>query len=631
MAPGFVTGISSLLLSIFLLILFYFTGEGLSRIFVRKLPGAKNNHSWNTHFQHLSNGLICWLTLYAIWRTGFRTSLLPVPFLLLYIVAREAKDRLTTFKSTPWKALFIFLSLTLFCHWLFYVGQYYIPGNDQHFIGADIFFYGSAGEYLNWERQENVFMDWLQLDPATIEPYHYADIWINAMLQKLTGVHPMYAAVLIAYPLLITIFVSGLAGLLEQKLGTLRKIDFAFILMCCFLSGFILIKGGISDITFQYTLALAQIPKLLLPAIIILKLVLSVEPGKPGYTLSIATMGFILYMPMGPALFTALGIGFVIVKIRKVDYPWPDLKAILIVALSLAYYCLFYFLAGKQESLQPEGFSLSQVLKILAGGSAFSLLSMLPFIILFVITKLKYPVAFNKLTLQISFLILIAISGMLCWALIYPFTPEASQLFMNVFIPVCVILIVAMLCIVTRLEIPWLKWLAILLAVSSATIDLFSGINNEKAPRKDLNALQNFFNQYGEGLFVDWRNNDEFNDFFKKNTVVYQPLPFIYYLQHPYTSISLNTPELRADTTHIYTDHETLMLNKSPFKAFIKTQPGNLSLEEYAYLFIEKYRCRYISVSPRAKLPVRLSGLVKDSLQLSQGWKIYYTGKYSGY
>jgi hypothetical protein len=93
----------------------------------------------------------------------------------------------------------------------------------MNYFGGDNSFYAQAGEWLNLCGQENVTLDPLRFANITKEPYHYGDIWGIALLQKITGLHPLMVTNFILYPACISIFVFGILSWINARLNIKKK------------------------------------------------------------------------------------------------------------------------------------------------------------------------------------------------------------------------------------------------------------------------------------------------------------------------------------------------------------------------------------------------------------------------
>lgn len=220
------------------------------------------------------------------------------------------------------------------------------------------------------------------------------------------------------------------------------------------------------------------------------------------------------------------------------------------------------------------------------------------------------------------FFFALAAGALIAWVILWPVTSESVQFFSSVFIPVTAIL-TGWIFLFLRTVIPGsfhfiLYTLTALLAGTKLAYHSCTG----KVARADVAAVIKFKNQYGWGLFASLRDSSEFKTSFHFNTQVYPPLTWIAGLWRGYQNYTLNTTMLNIDTTHLYGKMLRRTVAGSPYYQFAIKYPSR-NHADIQKDFIRAYAVSYLAVSPATVAGPAFSGILRDSIILSDAWKIY--------
>jgi hypothetical protein len=341
-------------------------------------------------------------------------------------------------------------------------------------------------------------------------------------------------------------------------------------------------------------------------------------------TILLSCLGCLLYINIAPPLLLTVSCFYLFTGFKTMGSTNKSILPDLILCiLSLGYY--FFFYAGSsQTAIFPEDFSFKIFANILAG-VVLQIIPLIPFFLLLIFYVIKsnpHTEIYKRISPDLVYLLMLLLAGLISWASLYWMTPEAVQFFNNVFVPIQAVLIILLVIQTLNSTAKIFRITGLVLFIVSVFFNIRKNPRAKSIPTTDFIKTEQFLSSHGQGLFLNFRDTAEIKGF-DRNTVVFPPLEYIYYIQENYTNISMNTHQLVPVTGSTYSKLEMQTFARSPFKAFVNQQAPGKSLDEYALLFIYKYKPRYIMVSPKAILAHSLVPMINDSLSLSIGWKIY--------
>lgn len=199
-------------------------------------------------FVRMLIGLLGTTVAYALVRSGGQTSLIPVIVfgVATYLVGR--KNTLTApLKFTDWltrKQLLLLLGFSTSIFFLFLTLLLNFKTDELRFLGAgessqfiDFPFTVRAGQLLNYCGIESISTNFFDTSHLRPTPYHWLEIWFGALIYQ---VFPVNAEVLwscVVNPVLFTILLVGVTGLMERIVGQ-KPFLFVGALLILFVSGF---------------------------------------------------------------------------------------------------------------------------------------------------------------------------------------------------------------------------------------------------------------------------------------------------------------------------------------------------------------------------------------------------------
>jgi hypothetical protein len=627
--------ITSFLILLLSIAVFTAVGWILFKIFRKTIPLSLQGISWSLFF-----GLLFSVSAYAVIRTSFHTMLLPVPLLVIvavYFLDNDFIQRMRTAATgyADRRFFMIVVLLALFC-WILNVLPYIsFHEGVLRYAGGDPGFYARASEFLNWFGTESPNIDYVNPGKLGIAPYHFGDLWLNALLSGAGLINETVTLTLVSYPLMEVVFSLGVFCFLVQS-GIVSKIDSKLILLIgcvCLVSGLKVFFPSFIIHSDVFSISPYYYPKTLIPASG-LAFLLTMTTGKqwnPFFIITIVVS--ICFINVAPALFAGASVFALFLLFSRQAKLKAFAPAILMALLSaFAIFFVYKFLSNKHQaadSLTTTHFSFSRAdfktsIHILFGG-LFQFFVLLPFaaILLFFRKKIVSRIRTMNLFTPI-YAALIPVAGLVCWALLFKTVADGVQFFSNVFIPFCTIFgIAACAFVLSRTTSRWQKILVAVIIVAAC----FQNIVQYYGYFRDIDQNEFYaakkFTQEKNGYFVNYNSSISSDNLFGKNTVSFPPLPVLQYFVNRYVNISLNTPYLMNSTDTLLQQWEKPMLESAPYSYYFFHHTG-MPDSVILHNFIKEKNIAFLTVPVGASVPGPLQNMVKDSLVLSkEQWKIY--------
>ncbi|MEQ8909962.1 MAG: hypothetical protein RIC95_12260 [Vicingaceae bacterium] len=166
--------------------------------------------------------LIFLASLFAIYQSHFKTSLLVVPllsFFTIYFLNNKQNSFEKNKSSLPIFLTSIIVLLFIYTYHFTRLDNFLAP--NMHYV--DQLFYGRLASYLRDYGIESSVIDYFQKIETSdaLIPYHYIEHWIAAMISKTFSVHSMFALNGVLYPLIYSLISVSLL-LLVKKLRPIK-------------------------------------------------------------------------------------------------------------------------------------------------------------------------------------------------------------------------------------------------------------------------------------------------------------------------------------------------------------------------------------------------------------------------
>lgn len=633
--------IKSILGIILSLGLFFFVGL----LFNYLLSSKKVYWGWLPTYFYFICGMLLTVSLYAIFKTKGITILSIVPFLLLFLAKGFNKQFVFNQAVIKKKKLepFFFLLISLIFSYLYYLQSFYTNGDTINYIWADQEYYARVAENINFLGVENMRVEYLYPERFTVEPFHYADLWSVAFAFTISSIKPIFGGVLVAFPILMALTSLGIATVIKHFIiGSGNTIVLYLLVATSLVGGFgflfpsFLFPGSVD----VYYSSMSNYTKLLwwaslLPLVYLL--ILNKSDTLIVFVVFIIGLGYINVLP-SVAMGSFLWLFYISYK-RGALRPSLILMLGISTIVALFIYLLYSFYPSLSAVHKPVSgkaiFSFSSIVSnfrtsvnIFIGGG-LQLFVYLPTLILLVvhfwIDKVKFKT--EGLISILSYSVLIIISALFVWALLYTTTMEAIQFFYNVFVVVAGLLsaLIYVYVFVNTKKVP-IKLFSIFLMFGSIIGNLKYDINVNSVSKVERDALFSFVDKSAKKSFAHYRDIKDYTaDFFSSGTLTAMPYSILGYKIDKYENFSLNVPFVQLDTNRREYPFQKNNIDWAPMSHFVK-MPDNMPLTQNEQMskFMRQNEIGFLCLPINVAIPYYLKELVIDSLYTPKiGWKIY--------
>lgn len=636
-------GLIALLVSAYLL-------GGLMQFIVLKSQAKKLGTNPNDIglFWKLCSGTFLLISLFAISTTQGKTMLLLSP-LLIYVLQFQLLKSAITYTSSAQKFLKKFGLAALVLNILFYAWALFdFQNNLSTFVSGDFNIYYRIALNIAHTSIENPALD--PIHPAAYAaPYHFGDIWLYALVTKVFGANPsiMY---LIAFSFLSVVFSLGIGHFVVAKFQ--HKLEgrwyyIYFLLLTGLFTGFkaffpSFVLPGVE----AYTLSVMNWSKVLIPSILFVSLIHLLHYNNWFILCIWVMLGGLSFINALPALYMTCFFLLLYATIKKEItikqfLSWNVVYVLAtLVFLVMLYKLLPHFLGLEakeatgivmEKHLDIAGY-LMRVIKIFIGGW-FQLFVMLPYLLLLALMLILHRKQsawkgyFSGIQKELFFFLFLLSSGLICWALLHPFNPDAVQFFTNSLSPVYAIFIALLYALFV---VCWLKYVLAfaLVAFWSFIQHLHAVFFVQQRDTQEWHQLNQFISKNGDhAQFVNFRAMGHFNSYFDKNTIYFLPISNLVYRWNDYQNYCLNTPFIKANQESPYAQEEKLELALAPYSLYYTAQKQANPLhsnDSIMYEFIKTHKIAYICVSADTVVPAVLRAYLKDSILLkNENTKLY--------
>jgi hypothetical protein len=625
-----------------LLILAIFLGK-----FIEVTTRENKNGKTIGLFWQLLVGTFLLISFYAIFSTKGISIFLIVP-VLLFLFVRAKLQFVNPIADTKLHLLFFVCSILI--NFTFYFWALYSFETDTlTCVSDDFIIYYRIAQRLN-----DYGIESLNLDPfysaQYASPYHYGDIWMYALVSKFISNNPS-VIYLIAFSHFSIIFINGIFNYSYNFISiniNKHKVFLFLLLFAGLFTGFnIFFPKFIIPSAEPYTSSLMNWSKVLVPSCFLVGLLMLAKEKNWIAFVLLAMVGGLSFINALPAIFMAVFLMLTISLFKKQIKPkrWFILT-LCYVGITVVFIVFLYKILPSimgldiQETtgVEMKGVNdikvyLTTAVKIFVGG-VFQLFVLLPFFIIFFVGLFSRGKIHNfkriifGLDNDIVFMISVVLSGLTCWALLHPFTPDSVQFYTNVLPPIYAIFISYLTIHVIYV---WNNKFLTSITISCLIVCIFINRSEfrftNKHDKKEWNMLKTFVTKSDVGTnFVNLRTQKHFNSFFDKNTVYFMPLLYLNYLWPNYHNFSLNAPFIPVNEKSPYADAERAEINQAPFTIYYKRK-NNEQIGDMSFItnsFIKDAKVGYISISKDTMLPHYLRNLVKDSITLEKANFVVY-------
>lgn len=595
-------------------------------------------------------GLVLSISMYAVFRTGGLTILLPVP-ILLYVVVRQLMHTSPSAMSPMKPGNDFKIAIVAFLGQFFFFAQSFwsFDARKVKYLSGDFNIYHRMANRLNVSGIEAYNFNIFRSSLTVPSPYHFGDIWGYAIANRFFSANPSISFI-VSFTTLSVIFTMGILALVQRifrnQLATCNK-------SICYLVVFAGLFAGINQLfpsllrayAEPYTLSVFNWGKVLLLSTSIIGVfwAFSVRSLMLG-AVSIAIAG-LLYINAIPALFgsaflllTLLALRGDISKMQWIKYHlvYIGVTFTIVIFLYKIYPSVFH---KNPVSLSPQaesvaflhGMSVANYLRTVVNifiGGWFQLFTILPYLFLLVLALWRKPSGSYRVRgllkssdWSVLFLAFLFISGLGAWALLFPVSVDSVQFFHNILAPVYAVgITLGLFLLLLQSSSKILRATYVLICVWGVWSSCRSVFYATEFERHDWERMSTFFKKESGShapQIVNLKSMGELSYWSAKKTDQYIPLGILCYQWPDYHNVCLNTPYI-AVSNGVYAFEEKKDIESASFSIFRsrQMQAGITNEELILKHFFEEFQPRYLFVSKDTSLPSSFTSMVLDSLDI---------------
>jgi hypothetical protein len=520
---------------------------------------------------------------------------------------------------------------------------------------ADFIFYAKVSDYIINTGIERNNLNYVTEINYNI-PYHYYDLWQNALLAKFFQLNYLATLTNITYNLNFIIVFLGILVFIESILISYNKqFNYSKIFLLTTLVFFstmfyhpflriylypILLKFIKADVLF---LDIFGYPKLFPIYITCIFIYLSIIFKNHGLFFSSLILCGLLY-PITMPMFYSISFLIILFDYFLIKKLKNHLNYLVLLMLSAMFYIIFYKFT--YNNIKNDTF-FSSILQI--NRADLIIKFRIPFATIFTLLVLFFPyllllkskILFDKFYLRNSFYFMIAALAIsvTVWAVVDK-APNSFQLYSNAFSPVLhVFLYLSVLTVYLFADKKWIYITTLILLANvllnarriffdNATHKIFLDKLSKNDKDFVLKVAKAVEQKNRLGAFIlnpEFYLNNKMNSF-HKFYYVYNPALFLSYFDTKYHAISLSIFDTKYDSTSYFFQTEKLLVENSEFYQFVETQKKNhqfKSILQSQLDFIKKYHIEWLVTDSETILPDEIKKLVVQEFSSEDRIKFY--------
>ncbi len=629
-------------------------GHGLRRmVWGRPMP--------RNYTQLLFDGLTGALglaTVAALWWTQsitvHLTVLLIAAFFLVEVWSIKGASRRAepAPESLPWRSAWPVLVGALlifgFCAWGFVrpgaIVQFNIPDaqatvNHDHIYSARIAYFSQLSG-----QESDVFLLNL-LDPAYggVKPYHYLELWLTNAVAGITGTNQVVVLYLVIYPFFYWLALVGILALWEGAGSRPSGWRWPIALLLLFVGGFTfeLYKeiGFLALLSTYKHAVMSGLAKLATIYVFLLAFLRLVQQRQ----ILFALLTLLLLGTASSVVFPAIALATCAAALGAVGFgwlprsvAWRALGYALTFGLAVAAFYHFF----DTSTVGREGASAKSVgslimnlvdystlrtrFNIIVGTMIQLAIVYAPFLLVVLLFWSDWwrEVAKPYLGLLL-FVLLLLLSGTVAWTVFYK-QLNSSQLFYNLAVPLCNVLVFALAVWVIQRRTTWRSWVAGGVFVASAVLLFWESLSEYPLKNTPVNYSDAYLQQVETYLGTQpggWlagaslKAGSAYYDVFQKYVTIYTNGSYLPYLGNGgAVAISLNDGEIPLSTDPLVREREKQAIGMGLFYRWLareKAAGTYRDLPTSQLAFIQHFKLRFLILSAGVAVPTPILPLVK--------------------
>lgn len=487
---------------------------------------------------------------------------------------------------------------------------------------------------------ENFNIDYINTKTAGVAPYHYFEIWLNAILAKIFNQAELSQLIFGTYPLGIILVYMGILVIASRILNPKFIVNLSLLLLL-FISGIYLSlydKVEFLKASSTFCLYIFSNTKVFTIYLFIIFIIIGfLKDNNNKIILSGVLFLSICYSTTLPIIYATTFIFYSLIYLfNEKNNKYIYINLILIINTILIY-TFYHFLSDKNISqlsvLDTNIFDTKYIrtlINIIVGGIIQTAVVFLPLLIINATGLRTLFKQYNKLVL---FSLLLLTISVLFWAVLHKMD-NSVQLYSNIILPLIISIVITFYLTILKDGIPLQKYIYTLVLLIIIIFNFSRIIIGKKENNYQTNYVKNtiesIIDKNTNGVFLYSKQN--YNSYFKKISNYYTPGLHLAYLSSKYQPISLSIFDIPLDKNNVLYDAEKNLVETSIFYRYILTQKQNnkfVNIEQSQIDFIKEYNIQYLITTKDVVLNNLLSTLVDKKLVDSKSGERFYILKHT--
>lgn len=610
-----------------------------------------NDKPFKVQFLSLLFGLIISVITFSLIQSSFLTINLGVLMLCLIYIFTGNINFKKEFKwnNYNWKILIFAFFVIIFQFGV----TYFIKGPSHKFpfpiYFGDHLFYSEVSEVLNKEGVENTFRidNLLSSQFLGLTPYHYFDLWLNALISKVFNIPPLFSLELIANTLIRVIGILGILSIFE-RFGKITFLSYLIAFFSVFISGLYLSiydNNYVLGYWWHTVYTIYGYPKLAYNFIVLIASLILFDKKNILPSVGLLLCLVIFNIANGPGILGGVCLGSLIL------YLVSNKKKNLISAIALSVLVLifigvfYYFNKSKLDTYAPisiKAFLIEdtfQKIKLLLAQTVSICVFYIPLLFVFVSKSLRLKFLYllksaKELMVIIGCILLVGY----VFSIFYFKLGDSYQFFDNLFIPVVNIFICIIFHLIADFLINSKQIIRILVSVS---LCVFLGASCFFAVKDEFNKqlkrsqfysisylsaisseLREVENPIGVGFYLTAKVDKSYLPYYGINNLG----PYLPIMRQGFNTVNLSTYEFLQGLGNEPSTYRA-MYQSSIFTRFVLSQKKNrefLNVENSQIAFMKENKTKFAIVEKGAVIPKELNVSAKKIIKdIKSGEKFY--------
>ncbi len=549
---------------------------------------------------------------------------------------------------SAWPALLGALLIFGFCAWGFVRPGAFVPfsiPNNQATVHHDHINYARVAYFLtvSGEETDTFFLNLLDTAYQGVKPYHYLELWLTNAVTGITGTHQVVVLYLVIYPFFYWLTLIGILALWEGAGSPPSGWRWPIALLLLFVGGFTFeVYKEVGFLALLSTYKHAAMSGLAKLATIYVFLLASVRLVQQRQFL-FAWITLLLLGTASSVVFPAIALATCTAALGAVGFGWlPRLVAWRALGYALAFglaVAAFYHFFDT-STVGREGASAKSVGSLVMSLVDYSTLRTRFNII--VGTMIQLAIVYAPFLLVVLmfwsdwwravakpywglllFVLLLLLAGTVAWTVFYK-QLNSSQLFYNLAVPLCNVLVFALAVWVIQQRTTWRSWVAAGVFLASAVLLFWESLSEYPLKNIPVYYSDTYLQQVDTYLATQpggWlagaslKTGSAYYDVFQKYVTIYTNGSYLAYLGNGgAATISLNDLEIPLADDPFVRAREQQAISMGLFYRWVAREKAAGTFRDVPTSqrdFVQHYKLKFLIISRGVDVPATLKSLVK--------------------